>query len=168
MGDQFNMTYKRYSIKTIPVDFLESKSMRESINEAIRRIESSIDREEGIDNTYSEFVNLVIGELDKKFPIINGVSRPKKGLYKPYWCEELQSQWNKVENSEKESKNSKSGTVKQKHLKSVYCGVRKTFDKLNRKYKRTYQIEQQEMFSQDFQHDSRTFWKKFGRIAIKK
>ncbi len=65
IGDQFNMTYKRYSIKTIPVDFLESESMRKSINEAIRRIESSIDREEGIDNTYSEFVNLVIGELDK-------------------------------------------------------------------------------------------------------
>ncbi len=82
-GEQFNMTYKRYSIKTIPVNFLESESMRDSINKAIRRIESSIDREEGIDNTYSEFVNLVIGKLDKRFPIINDVSRPQKGLYLP-------------------------------------------------------------------------------------
>ncbi len=87
------------------------------------------------------------------------MSRHNKSLYKPYWCEEHQSQWNKVEKSEKEWKNSKSGTVKQKYLKSVYCGVRKTFDKLNRKYKSRY-IEQQEMFSQDFQHDSRTFWKR--------
>ncbi|CAG2194865.1 unnamed protein product [Mytilus edulis] len=60
---------------------------------------------------------------------------------KPYWSEELQDSWNKTCDAERQWKRCKS--IGKPKLRNRFIQSRKDFDKLNRKAKRNYQLEQQ-------------------------
>ena len=66
-----------------------------------------------------------------------------KSRYKPYWNDILQNQWNKVCSLEKMWLESTGSNSQKKTLKESYCSERKSFDRLNRKYKRKYLTEKQ-------------------------
>jgi hypothetical protein len=57
---------------------------------------------------------------------------------KPYWDENLSFQWKKVCESEKIWLRLPGANSMKRKLKEEYCIQRKTFDRLNRKYKVTY------------------------------
>ena len=54
-----------------------------------------------------------------------------------------------------------------RRLKEIYCYERKTFDRLNRKYKRQFQLsEQQKLEDKINSVNQRDFWKSIGKIGI--
>ncbi len=54
-----------------------------------------------------------------------------------------------------------------KEFKHVYISERKAFDKLLRRYKRSYQLdEQQRLLDKYSERDSRSFWKLIGQIGV--
>jgi hypothetical protein len=54
-----------------------------------------------------------------------------------------------------------------KTLKESYCSERKSFDRLNRKYKRKYLIEKQNSFEEKLMaSNQKDFWKSIGKLCI--
>ncbi len=157
---------ERFVIKSVPDDFLEGNLQR--VQETIARIEQSIADEQGVNETYDEFVNLIVSEMKEKFPLCrNSVKKYKsKSMYKPYWNEELQEQWDSVEKCEELWKKCTSTTNRKRQLKAAFCQERKTFDTMNRKFKRKYQKEQQDALLNDFNQNTRDFWRKIGKLGI--
>lgn len=101
-----------------------------SISETIDRIENAIYVEDNIQTAYDEFGTLVKGEMDKKLPFVKNAknqNKSAKSMYKPYWNQTLQNQWNIVCAS--------GSTAHIKKMKEKFCSERKCFDKLNRKFK---------------------------------
>ena len=67
-----------------------------------------------------------------------GRDKRKKMCYKPYWNENLSAQWKTVCKSEKKWLRFTGPNCTKRKLKEEYCVERKTFDRLNRKFKRQF------------------------------
>ena len=85
---------------------------------------------------------------------------------KKYWNEELEIQWNKACEKEKLWLKCKQNNGR-KQLKAQYCAERRTFDKLNRRFKRKQQRLKLETLQQLLENDvSRDFWKEIGKLFL--
>jgi hypothetical protein len=90
-----------------------------------------------------------------------------KSRYKPYWNDILQNQWNKVCSLEKMWLKSTGSNSQKKTLKESYCSERKSFHRLNRKYKRKYLIEKQNSLEEKLMaSNQKDFWKSIGKLGI--
>ena len=91
----------------------------------------------------------------------------RKLRYKPYWNKNLSFQWKKVCESENIWLRF-TGANNMKHkLKKEYCIQRKTFDHLNRKYKRQFQAQERQKIEDKLSEINQIdFWKPIGKIGI--
>ena len=90
-----------------------------------------------------------------------------KSRYKPYWNDILQNQWNKVCSLEKMWLKSTGSNSQKKTHKESYCSQRKSFDRLNRKYKRKYLIEKQNSLEEKLMaSNQKDLWKSIGKLGI--
>ena len=93
-------------------------------------------------------------------------SKGRKMKCKKYWNEELELQWIKVCEKEKLWLKCKTNNVR-KQLKAQYCAERRSFDKLNRRFKRKQQRSKQENLQNLLENDtSRDFWKEIGKLSL--
>ncbi|CAG2200431.1 unnamed protein product [Mytilus edulis] len=90
--------------------------------------------------------------------------RTNKCKRKPYWSEELQDSWNKTCDAERQWKRCKS--IGKSKLRTRFMQSRKDFDKLNRKAKRNYQLEQQNKLQKLGEQNSSEFWKSIGKLGL--
>ncbi|VDH99281.1 Hypothetical predicted protein [Mytilus galloprovincialis] len=123
-----------------------------------------------IDSTmhaYDEFESLIKTEMKDKLSTHKSHVGTKRRKYKPYWNEELGSLWKKVCETEKIWLRFTGHSSKKRTLKEDYCHNRKTFDRLNRKYKRQYQLQQQQTLEDKLSNmNQKDFWKSIGKIGI--
>ena len=138
--------------------------------ETIQKIENNIEVSSDVQNAYDEFQSLIKCEMDNKLPIYNNRSirdKSKKSRFKPYWNDVLAMQWDKVCETEKKwLRFNRSNCLKQKYKKE-YCSERKTFDRLNRKFKRKYQThERQKLEDKLCETNQRDFWKSIGKLGV--
>jgi hypothetical protein len=162
---------RRYRVSDIPSDFLNDDNSQ-PVLQAIERIEQELHVQKEVNQAYYEFTTLVTNSLDdvcgtnkSKIPMDKEGGK-QKTFRKPYWTCELQQQWNNACLREREWLRCKQ-TNKKRCLREKYCFERKRFDKLNRKYKRAWQVkEQQQLLDLLKGPDSREFWKSFGKMGI--
>ena len=100
MGSQFGgsriyftlMTSSRFAANRCLLSLL---SVIHRINETLHNIQESIDRKEGADVAYRQFINLMIPEMEEKLEVCkrnqNAQTKRKirKKMSKPYWNDEL-------------------------------------------------------------------------------
>jgi hypothetical protein len=90
-----------------------------------------------------------------------------KSRYKPYCNDILQNQWNKVCSLERMWLKTTGSNSQKRTLKESYCSERKSFDRLNRKYKRKYLIEKQNSLEEKLMaSNQKEFWKSIGKLGI--
>jgi hypothetical protein len=162
----------RFNTKNIPGDFLSSTELLQSVTDTIQHIEDQIQVNDDINSAYSEFTNWLCDTLEQsnccnRKPAL-GRSR-QKSLRKPYWNDELDEQWQRVNTAETIWLNCKrTGTCRQRHLKERYCFERRSFDRINRKFKRRHQRDEENKMLQLLQENSNQdmFWKAFGKLGI--
>ncbi|CAG2193413.1 unnamed protein product [Mytilus edulis] len=77
---------------------------------------------------------------------------------------ELQDSWNKTCDAERQWKRCKS--IGKSKLRTRFIQSRKDFDKLNRKAKRNYQLEQQNKLQKLGEKNSSEFWKSIGKLGL--
>ncbi|CAC5391004.1 unnamed protein product [Mytilus coruscus] len=160
----------KYKVSTVPNDFLLNVQIHSKVMETIQKIENYINVSSDIQNTYDQFQGLIKCEMNNKLQIKTscfGLNKNKKSRYKPYWNDDLSSQWIKVCACEKKwlRCNGPSGT--KQRLKTDYSAERKIFDHLNRKYKRQYQILERKKIEEKLCVSiQREFWKSVGKIGI--
>jgi len=157
----------KYKVTNVPNDFLVNDEIRQKLLQTIDKIENYIKTENDIQHAYDEFENLIKDEMKNKLSTYKCNSGIKRKNYKPYWNDELGNQWSKVCETEKAWLRFKGPNCRKRTLKDVYCFERKTFDKLNRKYKRKYQVQQQQKLEDKLNSaNRRDFWKSIGKIGI--
>ena len=84
---------RKFKVKEIPENFLKDESVIHRINETLHNIQESIDRKEGADVAYRQFINLMIPEMEEKLEVCkrnqNAQTKRKthKKMSKPYWNE---------------------------------------------------------------------------------
>ena len=167
--DQYNSSSrKRFNVLNIPSDFLNNDETTILIERIIERIETSISEEHGANGAYSAFMDLIYTEMDSKLKSFTNKPHLKgrKMKCKNYWNEEPELQWSKVCVKEKLWLKCKTNNAR-KQLKAQYCAERRTFDKLNRRFKRKQQRLKQENLQNLLETDvSRDFWKEIGKLSL--
>ena len=163
----FETGYQRNNFPS--ATFLRDPESQTLITSAVERIEHSLQAQHDVDTAYGELVNLVKIEMDKKLKkTVRSDRAPKKckSHKKPYWNEALQEQWRLVCDAETVWLQNKN-TATKRRLRASYCQERRTFDRLNRKYRRAFQQSQQEeLLKMSESRDSREFWREIGRVGI--
>ena len=165
---QNRLPRKRFNVTNIPEDFLNNREAVSLIERTIERIESSISEEHGANSAYSAFMDLLQTEMSSKLKSYSNTqySKGRKMKCKKYWNEELELQWIKVCEKEKLWLKCKTNNVR-KQLKAQYCAERRSFDKLNRRFKRKQQRSKQENLQNLLENDtSRDFWKEIGKLSL--
>ena len=160
---------KRFKIQLPPDDFMQNEELQSRILDAINHIENDIDSRLKINNIYNEWSKVVAEEMERVFEpvtIKSNSDKRHKSFKKPYWNNELQTQWDITAAAEKFWLKCKD-TYQKKVRKETYCIERRHFDQLNRKYKRAYQ-QQEKLHLLDLQHqiNSRDFWQHIGKIGM--
>ncbi|KAK6176303.1 hypothetical protein SNE40_014610 [Patella caerulea] len=160
---------KRYKKENITGEFLSNSEIRLKVEDTIRNIEHKLEIDKNVTSAYEDFVVFIHQELDKvagQKMSYKSKNNKSKSRYKPYWCDDLQRQWDVVVCSEKAWLKCKLPGLK-KCLKQTFITERKSFDKLLRRLKRSYQLsEQQKLLDKCKNIDSRDFWKVIGKIGI--
>ncbi|XP_046584407.1 uncharacterized protein LOC124291463 [Haliotis rubra] len=159
---------KWYSCKHIPKGFLNNDSSVLLISQTIDRIQKTVDNANEIDHAYDDFVDLIHQEMEDKLPVLkkNSGPVPKKSFKKPYWCNELQNQWDMTSRCEREWLRSKAGVCVKARLKQKYCDERRKFDRLNRKLKQQHQKQKQFNLLDKLNQADADFWKIIGNLGI--
>ncbi|CAG2253934.1 unnamed protein product [Mytilus edulis] len=144
-----------------------SENMQNVLRDTICRIEVALNRSKDVNKAFIELKHLLIKELELtckelKPPVSN--KRTNKCKRKPYWSEELQDSWNKTCDAERQWKRCKS--IGKSKLRTRFIQSRKDFDKLNRKAKRNYQLEQQNKLQKLGEKNSSEFWKSIGKLGL--
>ena len=141
---------------------MTNPNILQKVQETILEIEEKLTEENGANEAYSAFTELIHSDMSEKLKCLHTRSSEFKGnklKYKKYWNDELERQWSRVR--DKERIWLKCNDINKKRLESDNCAERKIFDKLNRRYKRQYQRNQQDKLSNLVENDiSRDF---FGR-----
>ncbi|VDI38103.1 Hypothetical predicted protein [Mytilus galloprovincialis] len=162
-----NKVSPKFNVKSMPHDFLSTAEIRHDVMQTIARIENYIIAENDIQHAYDEFESLIKTEMKDKLSTHKSHVGTKRRKYKPYWNEELGSLWKKVCETEKIWLRFTGHSSKKRTLKEDYCHKRKTFDRLNRKYKRQYQLQQQQTLEDKLSNmNQKDFWKSIGKIGI--
>ncbi|VDI80951.1 Hypothetical predicted protein, partial [Mytilus galloprovincialis] len=108
--------------------------------------------------------------MDNKLPKMKpkpDFNRYGKSRYKPYWNDYLQNQWKKGCSLEKMWLKCTGPSRQKKSLKANYCSERKTFDRLNRKFKRKHLLEKQNRLEEKLMaSNQRDFWKSIGKLGM--
>ncbi|VDI33576.1 Hypothetical predicted protein [Mytilus galloprovincialis] len=138
MNKSENNASHKHNVSSVPNDFLLNEDIFHKVLEAIQKIENYIEVSSDVQNAYDEFQSLIKCEMDNKLPIYNSSSgnKRKKSRFKPYWNDSLAGQWSKVCETEKKWLRYTGPTSLKQKYKKEYCSERKTFDRLNRKFKR--------------------------------
>ena len=164
-----NNDKRKYNISSIPNDLLVDEEIQAQLFEAIHKIGNYLEISKDVQNVYDEFQLFVKSEMENKLPTYESSRRDKrrKLRYKPYWNEHLSFQWKKVCESENICLRFTGANSMKRKLKEEYCIQWKTFDRLNRKYKRQFQAQERQKIEDNLseinQHD---FWKSIGNIGI--
>ena len=111
----------------MPKDFLISENTRQKVIDTVNRIENSIHINQDVQSAYNDFHKLITDEMEDELPILNRrntENRRAKSLYKPYWNQTLQDQWNLTCRCEKEWLKF-NGPPQRKRVKEKYCTERK-------------------------------------------
>lgn len=171
-NDPVTSSSKRYVLSSLPSDFLQDSSSVDLIKSTINRIEHDLHDLEDVDSAYTDFKNLISSELDKRVKKVHTGNKPRgnnrrKTLYKPYWNDTLQSQLTIAQDCERKWLSFKGSATRRKVLKNDYCEQRKVFDRLNRKFKRQYQIrEKNRLHNLLLGKNTKDLWRDIGKLGM--
>ncbi|CAG2228057.1 unnamed protein product [Mytilus edulis] len=158
---------RKFKLDGLNNEPFSSENMQNVLRDTICRIEVALNRSKDVNKAFIELKHLLIKELELtckelKPPVSN--MRTNKCKRKPYWSEELQDSWNKTCDAERQWKRCKS--IGKSKLRTRFIQSRKDFDKLNRKAKRNYQLEQQNKLQKLGEKNSSEFWKSIGKLGL--
>ena len=95
---------------------------------------------------------------------MSSVQNKKRRPGKPWWSETLSELWNNVCRTEREWLKCVDKGMK-KNLKSIYCSVRKCFDREVQRAKRIHWFKKQSDILDDVTDKNQNqFWKNIGKI----
>ena len=159
---------KTYNTRAIPPDFMLDDDARAQVQQTLQRIEHAINLNTDIQCAYDEFLTVIRSEMEKRLPAKRYHDRNKTySKYKPYWNDLLTEQWNITRESERRWLRCTGSGQEKRKLREKFCGERKVFDKLNRKFKRQYQKQERlRIHDQLCNSNQNEFWRSIGKVGL--
>ncbi|WAR15531.1 hypothetical protein MAR_005636, partial [Mya arenaria] len=156
--------------QNIPEVFMNNHDMYELLKEKINLLEADRDRQEHIDNSYTEFLDILNSQmkthLNPREINLNVNNTKNKRVNKPWWNEDLSVEWKGVCVSEKLWLNCKIRSQKNL-LKTILMNKRKLFDKNVKRRKRAHWHDEQSKLLKACENTNKSdFWKDIGKIGI--
>ncbi|WAR24259.1 hypothetical protein MAR_037928, partial [Mya arenaria] len=156
--------------QNIPEVFMNNHDMYELLKEKINLLEADRDRQEHIDNSYTEFLDILNSQmkthLNPREINLNVNNTKNKRVNKPWWNEDLSVEWKGVCVSEKLWLNCKIRSQKNL-LKAIFMNKRKLFDKNVKRRKRAHWHDEQSKLLKACENTNKSdFWKDIGKIGI--
>ncbi len=167
-NDQYLRKTKRFDVKKISSDFMNSDQCQAGIKSTIQHIEQSLKIDKDINSACNELIILIQEEMKAHLNEIKDRGKPKnhKLKQKPWWDDRMQTLWNNVCDSEHLYLSCKGKGNKRQELKNNFIQTRKLFDRESRKVKRKHQREQLEELKHLAEHDNVGFWKQINKLSI--
>ncbi|WAQ99113.1 hypothetical protein MAR_023486 [Mya arenaria] len=137
--------------QNIPEVFMNNHDMYELLKEKINLLEADRDRQKHIDNSYTEFPDILNSQmkthLNPREINLNVNNTNHKRVNKPWWNEDL--------------------SISEKLLKAIYINKRKLFDKNVKRRKRAHWLDEQSKLLKACENTNKSdFWKDIGKIGI--
>ena len=161
----------KYVLNDIPPSFLNCEQSFQLLMDTIGKIENNLQQENDVTKAYQIFVDLILSEMEiklKKKRAVPKAAKQHKSRAKAYWNSELQDMWDKVSFAEQKWLKFKGSTGVRNKLREEYCSVRDQFDKINRRAKRAFQLQEQKSLHDRLYdvENPRDFWTQIGRIGM--
>ncbi|WAR20497.1 hypothetical protein MAR_002335 [Mya arenaria] len=142
----------------------------EHFSEKINLLEANRDRQKHIDNSYTEFLDILNSHmtthLNPREINLNVNNTNNKRVNKPWWKKDLSVEWKGVCVSENLWLNCKIRSQKNL-LKAIYMNKRKLFDKHIKRRKRAHWHDEQSKLLKACENTNKSdFWKDIGKIGI--
>jgi hypothetical protein len=169
-SDRYENTTKRYRVKNMAKDFMKNENIKPMIENAMQRIQLSLEEEDDVNKAGEELINLLHAEMNIQLDEVkSNKSHFKKNTklkQKPWWDDVLQTLWNEVCKREKVYLQSDKRGHHKQHLRSSFIQARKDFNRSCRLAKRRYQRIQQEELGDLCENDSVGFWRKINNMSV--
>ena len=169
--DEYSHKLIKYNLSEIPASYLNDEQSFVLINQTIASIESAITAQANIDLAYDNFTSLLQTKMESKLKKSRTnakiTNKRHKSRAKPYWSDEIHDIWVDLCKTEKSWLSCKLA-FDMKRLREEHCFKRREFNKLLRRAKRRYQIQQQQKMHDEL-HDTenpRSFWKDIGKLGL--
>ena len=134
-----NIVRKRYKVRYIPQDFLNSERVCLALQGVIDSIQCNRETQHELDEIYNNLINIITDEMNEKLLIPHTKHTNKRfRIKKPYWTEELSLAWKAMHDSECDFVNFYGPRREKLSLKSKFTFLTHKFDKLLKQTKRTW------------------------------
>ena len=165
-----NRYTKKYNLKDLNDQFLQSNEAQAAIQLCIQKIERQSNEQREIDKTYDQLCKVFYDEMDKTLKSRNPCSRAKKRLRrcKPFWTNELTNLWQTVCNSEKAYLKAPQNSALRRHYKKRFYDSQNLFDKTYKKTKRQYQEGKVKAIETLNTENPKLFWQEIRNLGPRK
>ena len=159
--------HRRYDLKLLPEDLLQSEQCRRCINTIISNIENRIESQNDIDGIYDQFIEIVHTELEANvtFKDYTPHMKSKRKHQKPYWNSKLKDMWVMARDKERKYLNFRGLTTVKNKLRTEFDEARKTFDKELRRAERLYNSQQRDKIHQLRTDNPKQFWSVINKLG---
>ncbi|VDI48001.1 Hypothetical predicted protein, partial [Mytilus galloprovincialis] len=159
-------TPSRHRLDRIPLDFMSSDLMRQTLLNLIGQIEHSRETQENVDKIYDNLCNLIIAEMDDKIPKTSSNKSNRRHKHtKPYWNDTLKDLWNAMRMREKDFLACTGNRHRKTAIRQEYIQARDIFDKTLRKTEREYRrLKAVDIETMSTKNPSE-FWEKIKKLG---
>ena len=171
INNDSDMYFKRYNVRDVPVDFMNSELARLAIIQCIDRIQSTRAIQDDIDLMYNDFCNMYYREMDHWFRSrnINQCGRRKfRNSSKPFWTEQLTALWSDVCTAESNYLAAPQHSQVRKHLLATFKDTQHIFDRTYRREKRRFEREKRTHIERLNTDNPREFWAELNKLGPKR
>ena len=112
-----------------PSVFLNDESSYSLVVETVYKIEQNLEHLRDANKAYDSFKQLIFSEMDNKLFKRSFHRKRIKSLYKPYWSEELDVQWDAVRACERKWLQCNGMHSEKRRLQALYVTERRQFEK---------------------------------------
>ncbi len=138
-GDGSNEASPIFNRNKIPSDMFSSETCKLELINLINNIEQNRETQEEIDHCYDKLTNIIIQEMYDRIPVKQSKRMGKRlKVKKPYWNDELQVLWNKMQETESNYRKCTYSCNRKNTLQHEFKQAKQIFDRKLRMYKRQY------------------------------
>ena len=163
--------FRRYDVRSVPPNFMQSTFCREAVLNCISGIEQSRETQRDIDNVYESVCSIYYREMKNFFKckqLSPGSKQRSKRKPKPFWNEQLTQLWEALRIAERKYLKAKQSTVERRNYQQSFKSKQNEFDKLYKKLKRKYERQKRIDIETLNTENPREFWREVKNLGPRK
>ena len=159
--------HRRYHVNPLPSDIFTNQRCAQTLVSIIESLQAAHMEQNALDSLNESFLKSVHTEMDNEleYKDYTPYTSKRKRLYKPYWNEDLKSQWTAFRDSERAYLACRGDNRNRRRLHEIFKAQRDGFDKNLRRAERKYNSQQRDRIHELRTHNPHQFWQELNNIG---